>query len=64
MHKPPCYGCTDRVVSCHAECERYLSWVKEQELNKACKAKEEDMYQEYMRVTHRPQRPRNLLRNK
>ena len=61
MHKPPCYGCTDRVVSCHAECERYLSWVKEQELNKACK---EDVYQEYMRVTHRPKRPRNLLRNK
>lgn len=21
----PCYGCTDRVVGCHANCERYLT---------------------------------------
>lgn len=21
----PCYGCTDRVVGCHANCERYLA---------------------------------------
>lgn len=20
----PCYGCADRVVGCHANCERYL----------------------------------------
>lgn len=39
MRKPPCYGCTDRVVSCHSGCERYLSWVKEQELEKPTKLK-------------------------
>jgi len=28
----PCYKCEDRVVGCHAECEKYISYRKEQDI--------------------------------
>lgn len=27
----PCYGCEDRHVGCHAECEKYQAWAERQE---------------------------------
>lgn len=24
----PCYGCEDRVIGCHATCNRYIDWRK------------------------------------
>lgn len=28
---PPCYGCTDRRIKCHAECEQYKEWLNKLE---------------------------------
>lgn len=28
---PPCYGCADRHIKCHAECERYKEWLNKLE---------------------------------
>jgi len=25
-NKPPCKGCVERHIGCHAECERYAEW--------------------------------------
>lgn len=27
--KGPCCSCTDRHVSCHSDCEKYLEWRKD-----------------------------------
>ena len=24
--KPPCMGCSDRQIGCHASCEKYKAW--------------------------------------
>ncbi len=34
---PPCKDCKDRVVGCHAKCERYAKWRVDH-------AKEKDQY--------------------
>ena len=26
MSNSPCFGCTDRHVSCHSACEKYAGW--------------------------------------
>lgn len=31
---PPCYKCLDRVVGCHAECEKYLQYIAERKTQK------------------------------
>lgn len=31
----PCYGCAYRQAGCHSVCERYISWKKELEAEKA-----------------------------
>lgn len=31
----PCYGCAYRQTGCHSVCERYISWKKELEAEKA-----------------------------
>lgn len=31
----PCYGCAYRQAGCHSACERYISWKKELEAEKA-----------------------------
>lgn len=28
---PPCYGCSDRHIKCHAECELYKEWLNKLE---------------------------------
>lgn len=34
----PCYGCTDRTATCHAECvDRYLPWSKRNEQRREAK---------------------------
>ena len=27
--KCPCYGCNDRSITCHSECEKYIDWKTE-----------------------------------
>ena len=26
---PPCYGCEDRSIDCHSDCQKYLEWTKQ-----------------------------------
>lgn len=43
----PCKDCTERHLSCHSDCERYLSYVKEKDaVNKQIREKKyhEDQY--------------------
>lgn len=50
MKKPPCGGCVERHIGCHAKCERYLTWSaeheKEREVINAAKA-EDNRFREY-----------------
>lgn len=34
LKKPPCLDCTERHQSCHSQCERYLTYVKEKDAQK------------------------------
>lgn len=34
MNDTPCHGCTERRAGCHAECEKYKTWVEEREAEK------------------------------
>lgn len=27
--KPPCHGCSERTIDCHAMCEKYQAWAAE-----------------------------------
>ena len=29
--KPPCYGCTERLMGCHDRCPKYLGWKQERQ---------------------------------
>ena len=40
MKAAPCYGCADRTVGCHAECEKYATW--REEVKAANKRRRED----------------------
>ena len=35
MIKAPCKDCVDREPSCHSSCEKYISWKKEFDEQKA-----------------------------
>lgn len=47
MTKAPCKDCTDRHAGCHAGCEKYLSWCKIHEQEKAVIRKAKDESEEY-----------------
>lgn len=40
---PPCYGCAERAVGCHAGCKRYAAWkdTKENERRERAKLTED-----------------------
>lgn len=42
--KSPCKDCTDRVIGCHATCEKYIEVIREHEERKQAiaKSKEQD----------------------
>ena len=46
----PCYGCQERSVGCHAECEGYREFLEihEQEIEVIRKNKSENARQEYL----------------
>lgn len=44
----PCYGCADRVVGCHANCERYLTAAAQDRENRMANA---DPVKAYVRDT-------------
>lgn len=51
MTKAPCKDCTDRHAGCHGTCEKYLSWNKIHDEEKAVirKAKtENNEYRDYI----------------
>ena len=48
---PPCYGCTERDVSCHGGCDKYLAWKDEMEAAKEKERKarsEEHEHRDYV----------------
>ena len=34
MSKSPCYGCEERHIGCHADCERDSKWREERQAEK------------------------------
>lgn len=42
MLNSPCYKCFDRVLNCHADCEKYKNY--REELDKLNKDKKPDLY--------------------
>lgn len=53
--KANCYGCEDRHVGCHAECERYRAWRSElTEYKERVRKKKEPktIVQEYIHSRH------------
>lgn len=51
MTKNPCFGCAERYVGCHGECEKYKAWKTEydrqRELQKEAQ-KEDDVRNGYV----------------
>lgn len=33
----PCFGCGERAVGCHGECERYKAWQEYKEVERAAR---------------------------
>lgn len=40
----PCYGCEDRVIGCHATCNRHIDWCKgwDSKLDSICDRESEE----------------------
>ena len=38
--RPPCYGCTERSATCHAECEKYLAYRKQVDAQRDARIKD------------------------
>ena len=55
--KTPCYGCENRKVGCHAECEAYA------EAKKQLKEAKDDVKRQYdIPINKKPRRSKNLMR--
>lgn len=39
-NKCPCYGCTDRSITCHDECKKYIDWKTERDAIRDKESKE------------------------
>lgn len=53
MLKAPCINCTERHLSCHGHCEKYLSYVKEKNRQQENIRKQKYDNEQYMSVVTR-----------
>ena len=47
MKKNPCRDCENRSVNCHAECDLYLDWVKENRKQRDLRKRNNRKYSDY-----------------
>lgn len=55
--KTPCYGCENRTVGCHAECELYAEAARRMR-----EAKDEVRKQYDIPINRKPRRDKHLMR--